>query len=286
MRPIIPHIQPVLFLFGGVVKDRSSSRVFGARVLCLESHWVLRHWLKVGDRVPGRQGPGYPVEEARGKWCWRLEVQSPFSRPFVFFWFSVSPLKTNMAMENDPDWRCISYWTWGYFIAKLVYQRVCVCVCVCVVVLFGEGNDCFLVLNEVFMSIYLSYVVKSRVDKSGQRPFQRLVFLYIFPVWRHCLEDFSFLGKEKAFFKFRREETPPTFSMWRNRWMILKDSILKHLTPGSSQTSDPWQRTRFRTPKLNDSEGRERHIMKAIESKSCVFFLCLGGWVNIGDINT
>ena len=54
--------------------------------------------------------------------------------------------------------------------------------CVCVVVLFGEGNDCFLVLNEVFMSIYLSYVVKSRVDKSGQRPFQRLVFLYIFPV--------------------------------------------------------------------------------------------------------
>ena len=29
-----------------------------------------------------------------------------------------------MAIENGPFWRCIPYWTWGFSIAMLVYQRV------------------------------------------------------------------------------------------------------------------------------------------------------------------
>ena len=106
--------------------------------------------------------------------------------------------------------------------------------------------------------------------------FKDLFFSIFFPIEDIVGRFFGF-RQRKGFFQISGEETPPTFSMWRNCWMILKDSILKHLTPGSSQTSDPWQRTRFRTPlKLNDSEGRERHIMKAIESNSC--FFCLG-WV-------
>ena len=40
-------------------------------------------------------------------------------------WFGYTPGSTNIAgWKTGPDWRCISYWKWGYSIAMLVYQRV------------------------------------------------------------------------------------------------------------------------------------------------------------------
>ena len=82
--------------------------------------------------------------------------------------------------KMDPDWRCISYWKWGFSMAMLVYQRVCIwflvggrragwekahnlriflCfdMCVCVWFLVGGGKLVLLFLGFVDdgVSIYL-----------------------------------------------------------------------------------------------------------------------------------
>ena len=51
---------------------------------------------------------------------------SPGQSPHLIPPFGMTtPGSTNIAgWKMDPDGRCISYWTWGYFIAMLVYQRV------------------------------------------------------------------------------------------------------------------------------------------------------------------
>ena len=77
----------------------------------------------------------------------------------------------------DPDWRCISYWKWGYSIAMLVSQRVFVVCCFFATVLshnchsqsLWKKRQCFLNRFFAFLNCWKGLTYRFPTKKSISR---------------------------------------------------------------------------------------------------------------------
>ncbi len=78
------------------------------------------------DDVYIQQNPSGLVGQAMQRTCKTAKPSSPSLRSSLSGrWSWISRMNNNKhSYRKGTLWRCISYWTWGYSIAILVYQRV------------------------------------------------------------------------------------------------------------------------------------------------------------------
>ena len=95
---------------------------FAGRSHCIDGECRPRPWTTNWRRGWFEFHPNYQRSEMESPKIPTILIYPSQSLPS---WFGYTPGSTNIAgWKTGPDWRCISYWKWGYSIAMLVYQRV------------------------------------------------------------------------------------------------------------------------------------------------------------------